>query len=145
MCILFGQLLLIRTDINHYYYLCLSLLSKADNLSSPQNHFKEKRKRGNESSERLHKRLRSCPTAEGAVDMGHCNVSAQGAQESPVLMVKTQSRNNKLSRSYRLRQQSVSPACPVNSCESGLINHTESHSQSLKSSDVLQRGKVELK
>ncbi|XP_074486562.1 ATPase family AAA domain-containing protein 5b isoform X2 [Sebastes fasciatus] len=114
-----------------------------ENLSSPQNHIKEKRKRGNESSEKVPKRLRSNPlTAEGAVGMDHCHVSsAQDVQESPVLMVKKQRKANKLSRTHRLRQQSGSPAgLVVNHCElhSGLINQTESHSQSLKTSDVLQ-------
>ncbi|XP_035856076.1 ATPase family AAA domain-containing protein 5b isoform X2 [Sander lucioperca] len=113
-----------------------------EHLSSLQNHLKEKRKRGNESSERVPKRLRSSLAAEGAVGMGHCLVSAQGVQESPVLTVKTQGRSNKLSRTHRLRQQSGSPAGLATPCEpvySGLINHTESYSQSLKTSDIHQR------
>ncbi|XP_039663011.1 ATPase family AAA domain-containing protein 5b isoform X2 [Perca fluviatilis] len=110
-----------------------------EQLSSLQNHLKEKRKWGNESSERVPKRLRSSLAAEGAVGMGHCLLSAQGVQESPV---KTQGRSNKLSRTHRLRQQSGSPAGLANRCEpvdSGLINHTESYSQSLKTSNIHQR------
>lgn len=90
------------------------------------------------------KRLRSSLAAEGAGGMGHCHMAAQGVQESTVLMGKKQSRSNKLSRTHRLRQQSGSPAGLENNCEphSGLINHPESYSQSLKTSDILQRGKL---
>ncbi|XP_034754315.1 ATPase family AAA domain-containing protein 5b isoform X2 [Etheostoma cragini] len=120
-------------------------LGSAEHLSSLHNHLKEKRKRGNESSERVPKRVRSSVAAEGAVSMSNYLVSAQGVQESPVLSeltAKKQGRSNKLSRTHRLRQQSGSPAGLAKPCEplySGLINHTESHSQSLKTSDIHQR------
>ncbi|XP_051239799.1 ATPase family AAA domain-containing protein 5b isoform X2 [Dicentrarchus labrax] len=106
--------------------------------SSLQRQLKEKRKWGDETSERAHKRLRSSLTAEGVVVKDHCSVSAQGVQDSTVPVARKQSRGNKLSRSYRLRQQSGSPAGLVNNCEP-LINHAESDSQSLKYSDILQR------
>ncbi|XP_044044944.1 ATPase family AAA domain-containing protein 5b isoform X2 [Siniperca chuatsi] len=109
--------------------------------NSLQNHLKEKRKRGNESPERVPKRLRSSLTAEGAVGMGHSHMSVQHVQESTSQTVKKQPRSNKLSRTHRLRQQSGSPAGLVNNCEpySGLMNHTESYCQLLKTSDILQR------
>ncbi|XP_038569668.1 ATPase family AAA domain-containing protein 5b isoform X2 [Micropterus salmoides] len=103
---------------------------------SLQNHIKEKRKRGNESTERVPKRPKC-----GLVGMGYCHMSVQVVQESTVLTAKEQPRRNKLSRTHRLRQQSGSPAGLVNNCEpgSGLINCTESYFQSLKPSDILQR------
>ncbi|XP_033481293.1 ATPase family AAA domain-containing protein 5b isoform X1 [Epinephelus lanceolatus] len=113
----------------------------AENLSSQQNHLKEKRKWDSESFERMPKRLRSSLSADGTVGMGHCLMSAQGAQEDTVLTVKKQFRSNKLSRTYRLRQLCESPAGPVNNCDlnSGLINHTESQNKSTTTSDIIQR------
>lgn len=111
----------------------LSLLSKAEN--SLKNHSKEKRKQRNESSERVPKRLRSGLITECAVGMGHRHISAQDDQESAV---PKQPRSNRLSRTRRLKQQSG------NNCEpfSELIHDTEYYSQSLKTSDNLQRGKL---
>ncbi|XP_054460191.1 LOW QUALITY PROTEIN: ATPase family AAA domain-containing protein 5b [Anoplopoma fimbria] len=103
----------------------------AENISSLQNHLQEKRKRGNESSERMPKRLRSGLTEE-AFGTGHC-----GVQDLTVLTVKKQPGSNKLSRTHRLGQQSGSPAGPEPF--SGSINHTEPHSQSLKTSEIPQR------
>ncbi|XP_032389610.1 ATPase family AAA domain-containing protein 5b isoform X2 [Etheostoma spectabile] len=117
-------------------------LESTEHLSSLHNHLKEKRKRGNESSERVPKRLRSSLAAEGVVSISNYLVSAQGVQESPVLTAKKQGSSNKLSRTHRLRQQSGSPAGLAKPCEplySGLRNHTESYSQSLKTSDIHQR------
>uniref|UniRef100_UPI0037E72ED4 ATPase family AAA domain-containing protein 5b n=1 Tax=Semicossyphus pulcher TaxID=241346 RepID=UPI0037E72ED4 len=120
----------------------LSLCSKAENspgLTSPQSHVKEKRKRGNESSERVPKRLRSSLTAEGAAGMGHFHIPAKDVLEREVMTVKKQPRRNKLSRTHRLR--SGRPAGLENNCEpsSGLISHAESDSQSLKICDISQR------
>ncbi|XP_041789264.1 ATPase family AAA domain-containing protein 5b isoform X2 [Chelmon rostratus] len=111
------------------------------NLSPRQNHLKEKRKRGNESSDRVPKRLRSSIITDSANGMGHCHESAQGVQESTVLMAGKQPRSNKLSRTHRLRHQSGSPAGLVNSCDlySGLIHHTESCSQPVKTSAIPPR------
>ncbi|XP_035515535.1 ATPase family AAA domain-containing protein 5b [Morone saxatilis] len=106
--------------------------------SSLQKQLKEKRKCGDETSERAPKRLRSSLSAEGAVVEDRCSVSALGVQDSAVPVARKQPRGNKLSRSHRLRQQSGSPAGLVNNCEP-LINHTQSDSQSLKYSDILQR------
>ncbi|XP_042340456.1 ATPase family AAA domain-containing protein 5-like [Plectropomus leopardus] len=115
--------------------------STAEDLSSPKIHLKEKRKRGNESSERVPKRLRPSISAESTIGMGHCRATAQGVQESTVLMAEVQCRSNKLSRTHRLRQQSGSPAGLASNCEPnpGLINQTESYIQSPKTPDLLQR------
>ncbi|KAM8771979.1 ATPase family AAA domain-containing protein 5b [Acanthopagrus schlegelii] len=112
------------------------------NISSPQNHLKEKRKRENESSECEPKRLRSGPiTTEGVAAMGHCHMSAQGVQGSTVPQARKQPRSNKLSRSYRLRQQNGIPAGLVIDSEpkSEAIKDTEHHSQPLSTSNSLQR------
>ncbi|KAJ4944084.1 hypothetical protein JOQ06_012631 [Pogonophryne albipinna] len=77
--------------------------STAEN--SRQIHLTEKRKRINENSERVFKRLRSSVTAEDTVGMGHCPVSTHFIQEYPVPLVQQQRRSNKLSRTHRLRQQ----------------------------------------
>lgn len=124
--------------------LSISLLFKAENLSSQQSHLKEKRKWDSESFERMPKRLRSSLSADGTVGMGHCLMSAHSAQEDTVLTVKKQLRSNKLSRTYRLRQLCESPAGLVNNCDlnSGLINHTESQNKSTTTSDIIQRGKL---
>lgn len=93
----------------------LSLLSEAENSLNRSSHLqKEKRKRGNESSETVSKR----PRSEGAVGTGQCHISAQAVEESIDL---TAERRNKLSRTRRLRQQS--------------------ESEKLKTSGSLQRGK----
>ncbi|XP_059195593.1 ATPase family AAA domain-containing protein 5b [Centropristis striata] len=115
--------------------------STAKDVSSLQNLLTEKRKRGSESSEHVPKRLRSSLIAEGTVRMGHCDVSAQGVQESAVMTITIQRRGNKLSRTHRLRQQSVSPAGLMSHSEThcGSINHTESYSESLQTSDILRR------
>ncbi|KAF3852259.1 hypothetical protein F7725_005614, partial [Dissostichus mawsoni] len=113
--------------------------STAEN--SCQIHLTEKRKRVNENSERVFKRLRSSVTAEDTVGMGHCPVSTHFIQEYPVPLVQQQRRSNKLSRTHRLRQQSGGPAGLVNHCEPLplLINQSESCIQSLKTSDILQK------
>ncbi|XP_056264795.1 ATPase family AAA domain-containing protein 5b isoform X2 [Pseudoliparis swirei] len=108
----------------------------AIHISSPQNPLQEKRERGNESSERGPKRLRSSLSAEEAFGVGPRLVSA--VQEGPVLVVKKlQPRSNKLSRARRLREQSGSPVDPEPL--SGLINPAESRSQSPKPSGIHQR------
>ncbi|KAK5899400.1 hypothetical protein CesoFtcFv8_008885 [Champsocephalus esox] len=113
--------------------------STAEN--SRQIHLTEKRKRINENSERVFKRLRSSVTAEDTVGMGHCPVSTHFIQEYPVPLVQQQRRSNKLSRTHRLRQQRGSPAGLVNHYEPLplLINQSESCIQSLKTSDILQK------
>uniref|UniRef100_A0A3B4Y042 AAA+ ATPase domain-containing protein n=1 Tax=Seriola lalandi dorsalis TaxID=1841481 RepID=A0A3B4Y042_SERLL len=58
-------------------------LSKAEN--SLQNHLKEKRKRGEENSEGVSKRLRCSLTAEDAIGVDQCHLLAQGVQESTVV------------------------------------------------------------
>ena len=75
--------------------------------------------------------------------MGHCHMSAQGVQGSTVPQARKQPRSNKLSRSYRLRQQSGIPAGLVINSEpkSEAIKDTEHHSQPLSTSNSLQRGK----
>nr|XP_046266878.1 ATPase family AAA domain-containing protein 5b isoform X2 [Scatophagus argus] len=108
------------------------------NLNSPQKHLKEKRKRENESSDREPKRLKSAVITEGAVGMGHCHTSAQGVQDPGiVVMASRQPRISKLSRTRRLREQSSSSAVLVYDCD--LMSGTRDSSQSLKTSDVLQR------
>ncbi|XP_073330466.1 ATPase family AAA domain-containing protein 5b isoform X2 [Pagrus major] len=111
-------------------------------ISSPQNHLKEKRKRENESSECEPKRMRSSHIIpEGDAAVGHCHISAQGVQGSTVLTARKQPGSSKLSRSYRLRQQSGIPAGLVINCEPKceVIKDTEYHSQSLNTSNILQR------
>jgi len=115
------------------------LYPQAIHISSPQNPLQEKRERGNESSERGPKRLRSSLSAEEAFGVGPRLVSA--VQEGPVLVVKKlQPRSNKLSRARRLREQSGSPVDPEPL--SGLINPAESRSQSPKPSGIHQRGEL---
>ncbi|XP_027139360.1 ATPase family AAA domain-containing protein 5b isoform X1 [Larimichthys crocea] len=76
--------------------------SSAENSLNRSSHLqKEKRKRGNESSETVSKR----PRSEGAVGTGQCHISTQAVEESIDL---TAERRNKLSRTRRLRQQSES-------------------------------------
>ncbi|KAK1885733.1 ATPase family AAA domain containing protein 5 [Dissostichus eleginoides] len=113
--------------------------STAEN--SRQIHLTEKRKRVNENSERVFKRLRSSVTAEDTVGMGHCPVSTHFIQEYPVPLVQQQRRSNKLSRTHRLRQQSGGPAGLVNHCEPLPLvkNQSESCIESLKISDILQK------
>ncbi|KAK9540032.1 hypothetical protein VZT92_002506 [Zoarces viviparus] len=105
--------------------------STAESISSLQNILQEKRKRGNESSERVPKRLRCSLPAEEAFGGGQRLVSA--VQESTV-PVKKQPRGNELSRPHRLRG---SPAGPEP--YSGGMDHAGSHSQSLKTSGIPQR------
>ncbi|XP_028285141.1 ATPase family AAA domain-containing protein 5b [Parambassis ranga] len=76
--------------------------------SSTQNHFKEKRKRGDELPQRMCKRLRYSVTTEGVAGF----TSAQDVQEMSVISAKKQPRCSKLSRTHRLRQQSL-----MNNCE----------------------------
>ncbi|XP_068583050.1 ATPase family AAA domain-containing protein 5b [Cebidichthys violaceus] len=85
-----------------------------ESISSLQNILQEKRKRGNESSERVPKRLRSSLPAEEAFGGGH-----------------------ERSRPHRLRRQRGSPAGPEP--YSGGMSHSESHSQSLQTSGIHQR------
>ncbi|XP_070827795.1 ATPase family AAA domain-containing protein 5b isoform X2 [Chaetodon trifascialis] len=112
-------------------------LGSTENSLNLQNHLNEKRKRVNEGSDRVPKRLRSSVITDGANAMGHCHMSVQGVQESAVLAAGKQPGGNKLSRTHRLRQQSGNPAGPVSSCEldSGVTDHTLSHSQSVETSD----------
>lgn len=122
-----------------------SLLSKTEyslNLSSSENHLKEKRKESNESCESVPKRLRSGLITECAAGIVHRHMSAEDDQESTVLMARKRPRSYKLSRTRRLKQQSGSSADLVNNCEpfSELMNGTEYCSQSLHTSDLLQRG-----
>uniref|UniRef100_A0A3B4T300 ATPase family AAA domain containing 5b n=1 Tax=Seriola dumerili TaxID=41447 RepID=A0A3B4T300_SERDU len=58
-------------------------LSKAEN--SLQNHLKEKRKRGDENSEGVPKRLRCSLTGEDAIGVDQFHLLAQGGQESTVI------------------------------------------------------------
>ena len=121
----------------------LSLHPKAEKSLNPSS--VPKRKRGNENTERVPKRLKTSLITEGAVGKGQCHISpAQGVQENPVLTVKRQPKSNKLSRSHRLRQQNENPADLANNRElySGSITHTESDNPSLRPSDSLQRGKL---
>nr|XP_020502050.1 ATPase family AAA domain-containing protein 5-like isoform X2 [Labrus bergylta] len=112
----------------------------APTLGSLHSHLKEKRKRRNESSERVPKRLRSGVAAEGAAGVDHCRTPPHSVQESPVLAGKKQSRINRLSRTHRLKQQSGRQPGLVNTSElnSGLITHTQCDSKSLKISDSPQ-------
>ncbi|XP_008275780.1 ATPase family AAA domain-containing protein 5b [Stegastes partitus] len=110
--------------------------------SSLQKCLKEKRKRENETSEKIPKRLRSNLTAEDAACFSHCHLSAQDVQESGVPAEKKQPRSSRLSRTQRLKLQSGSLAADlVNNCElnSEWTNHAESDTQSLKNSETLQR------
>ncbi|XP_040003449.1 ATPase family AAA domain-containing protein 5b [Xiphias gladius] len=75
---------------------------------SPQKHLKEKRKRGDEGSERESKRPRCSPTAQGVVGRDRCPLSAPGVRDSTVLPVTRRPGSRKLSRTHRLRQQSGS-------------------------------------
>ncbi|TKS67993.1 ATPase family AAA domain-containing protein 5 [Collichthys lucidus] len=75
--------------------------SSENSLNRSSHLQKEKRKRGNESSESVSKR----PRSEGAVGAGQSHISAQAVEESIDL---TAERRNKLSRTRRLRQQSES-------------------------------------
>ncbi len=121
--------------------------SKAENAlnrSPLQEDLKEKRKRESQSTERESKRLRFTPMREGAVSVDHCCISAQDVQENIVLTATKQPTSNKLSRTHRLRRQSGTPASLPHNSEpsSGFINITASCSQSLKTSDSFQRGKL---
>ncbi|XP_020502049.2 ATPase family AAA domain-containing protein 5b isoform X2 [Labrus bergylta] len=115
-----------------------SKVENAPTLGSLHSHLKEKRKRRNESSERVPKRLRSGVAAEGAAGVDHCRTPPHSVQESPVLAGKKQSRINRLSRTHRLKQQSGRQPGLVNTSElnSGLITHTQC--DSLKISDSPQ-------
>ncbi|XP_075946342.1 ATPase family AAA domain-containing protein 5b isoform X2 [Anarhichas minor] len=104
-----------------------------ESISSPQN-IQEKRKQGNESSERVPKRLRCSLPAEEA--FGGRQRLTSAVQESTV-PVNKQPRGNELSRPHRLRRQRVSPAGPEP--YSGGMDHAGSHSQSLKTSGIPQR------
>ncbi|XP_068448291.1 ATPase family AAA domain-containing protein 5b isoform X2 [Clinocottus analis] len=119
-------------------------------ISSPQNPFQEKRKRGNDSSDRGPKRLRSSLAAEETFNRAPCLVPA--VQEGPLVTVQQQQQqqhqhqhhqlpgSNKLSRTRRLREQSGSPAGPEPL--SGSIHLTESRGQSAKTSGIPQRGEL---
>ncbi|GAA6232351.1 ATPase family AAA domain-containing protein 5-like [Lates japonicus] len=98
---------------------------------SLQNHLQEKRKRGDESSERVSKRPRWSLTA----GMDQCHLSAQGVQENAVLPVKKQPRSSKLSRTHRLKRQSGLHCEP----NSEWRNDTETEGQSPVTHDVLHR------
>ncbi|XP_040891121.1 ATPase family AAA domain-containing protein 5b [Toxotes jaculatrix] len=131
-----------RLTVHHLR--CSSLLSKADSSLHPrslQNHLEVKRKRGDENSDRVSKRLRCGLTAEGAVGLGQCHL--QGFQESIVLPAKKQPRSSKLSRTHRLRYQSGSLAGLVNDCElnSEWTNDTKSDGQLPLTHDILLREK----
>ncbi|XP_047435171.1 ATPase family AAA domain-containing protein 5b isoform X2 [Mugil cephalus] len=80
----------------------------SSNPSSLQN---KKRKQGNEISDRVPKRMRTSPNAEGA---GH--LSGHDVQDVIVLPVKKHPRSTKLSRSYRLERQSGNPVDLPNTC-----------------------------
>ncbi|XP_022622604.1 ATPase family AAA domain-containing protein 5-like [Seriola dumerili] len=114
-------------------------LSKAEN--SLQNHLKEKRKRGDENSEGVPKRLRCSLTGEDAIGVDQFHLLAQGGQESTVISVKEQPRSRKLSRSHRLRERSGSIAGLVNNCEpnSEWRNDTESDGKPPITFDILHR------
>ncbi|KAG7227667.1 hypothetical protein INR49_029428 [Caranx melampygus] len=110
--------------------------------NSQQNHFKEKRKREDGSSERLSKRLRCSLTAEDPAGLDQCHLSVQCVQESPAVLVKKQPRTNKLSRSHRLRQQNESLKAQSNNCEpnSEWTDDTQSVGQPLMTTcDILHR------
>ncbi|XP_069023893.1 ATPase family AAA domain-containing protein 5b [Embiotoca jacksoni] len=111
----------------------------ADHFSYQSSSLNEKRKRGNEISEGVPKRLRS---AEGAAGMGHCHLSDKDVQESTARPVQQQPRSSKLSRTHRLKLQSGGQAGPVNNCElnSGWTQPTESNAPLLKNSGTLQNG-----
>ncbi|KAM7418885.1 hypothetical protein PAMA_016149 [Pampus argenteus] len=102
---------------------------------SRQNQFKEKRKRGNDISQKASKRLRSSLFTEGIIDTSYCLLSVPGVQESAVLSVKKQPRRSRLSRSHRLKQQSESVGL-VNIYDT---NQTESDRQSVITCGILQR------
>ncbi|XP_029358814.1 ATPase family AAA domain-containing protein 5b isoform X2 [Echeneis naucrates] len=100
-----------------------------------------KRKRGEEISDRVSKRLRWCLTAKGAADVDRCHPSRQGNQDSVGLPVKEQPGSSKLSRSHRLRQQRRSFQGLMNICElkPEQINDTESAGQPPRTSDSFLR------
>ncbi|KAM7394091.1 hypothetical protein PAMP_020911 [Pampus punctatissimus] len=107
---------------------------------SRQNQFKEKRKRGNESSQKASKRLRSSLSTEGIIDTSYCLLSVRGVQESAVLSLKKQPRRSRLSRSHRLKQQSESVGLVNNyDTNSEHTNQTESDGQSVITCGILQR------
>ncbi|GLD66307.1 ATPase family AAA domain-containing protein 5-like protein [Lates japonicus] len=111
-----------------------SKVSSDENFLCPrslQNHLQEKRKRGDESSERVSKRPRWSLTA----GMDQCHLSAQGVQENAVLPVKKQPRSSKLSRTHRLKRQSGLHCEP----NSEWRNDTETEGQSPVTHDVLHR------
>ena len=114
-------------------------LSKTENslcTSSPQKHLKEKRKRGDESSEPGAKRLRFGLTAQGAGGVDRRHLAPQGVRESIAAPVQSKPSGSKLSRTHRLRQQSVSRAGVANSCEPD----SGSDSPPPTSHDILHRG-----
>ncbi|XP_074549563.1 ATPase family AAA domain-containing protein 5b isoform X2 [Halichoeres trimaculatus] len=104
------------------------------NLTPPQCRFKEKRKRGTETPERVPKRSRS---DQGAAGVDHCHTPAHNALESGVFMVKKTSKSSKLSRSHRLRQLSVKSGASVKNCKlnSVVTDLTEAENESHKIPD----------
>lgn len=71
----------------------------------------EKRKRGNETSERFPKRLRSSPCAEAETEL--CPLSGQDVQEKTVLSGKKQSGGSKLSHTHRPEHQRADQTEPA--------------------------------
>lgn len=98
-----------------------STAEDSTNLGSPR--FKEKRKRGTETPERVRKRSRS---DQGAAGVDPCHAPVHSALKKPP-------KSSKLSRTHRLRQLSVNPAAGVKNCElNSVINLTGAESQTHK-------------